>query len=357
MRQDCLLCERTSPNNLYCQEIYCPAEMSPTILDHGDWLGNIEIVKPMIVLRSAVLYEARHQQKKVLLKVAHPGPENRERLKREAEFLQQTQGKKEQTGHLPVLLPPYANTDIQRDAYGKVVLQGHLLYYCLFEHFAGEPLRDILAKNVQMWVYHIGWVMTNLAITVAFLQSKGKFHFGLSPDCVLMRLDEESDAPHILLFDLGIASERGSFAADWYPFFVHPAYTAPELTPPRAPQPGYAADVYGLGLVLYELLVGEPAFPYKVYSDEEVYDAVRHGRRVEMTRSEDVRKAADIAVRAVGTDVAARYQTAAEMTGALQEAFGEAPEKKRLLSVKMALFIAGALLVIVLLIVVAIIST
>src|SRR5215207_3460125 len=179
--------------------------MSPTVLEHGDWLGNIEIVKPMIVLRSAVLYEARHQQKKVLLKVAHPGPQNRERLKREAEFLQQTQGKKEQTGHLPALLPPYANTDIERDAYGKVVLQGHLLYYCLFEHFAGEPLRDILAKNVQMWVYHIGWVMTNLAITVAFLQSKGKFHFGLSPDCVLMRLDEESDAPHILLFDLGIA--------------------------------------------------------------------------------------------------------------------------------------------------------
>ena len=97
--------------------------MSPTILEHGDWLGNIEIVKPIIVLRASVLYEARHQHKKVLLKVAHPGPENRERLKREAEFLQQIQRLKERSEHLPVLLPPYPQTSIERDPYGKVVLR------------------------------------------------------------------------------------------------------------------------------------------------------------------------------------------------------------------------------------------
>lgn len=46
MKQVCLLCERTSPGgDLFCQETYCPAEMSPTILDHGDMLGDIEIVK------------------------------------------------------------------------------------------------------------------------------------------------------------------------------------------------------------------------------------------------------------------------------------------------------------------------
>ncbi|MCG8346235.1 MAG: protein kinase [Chloroflexales bacterium] len=357
MRQDCLLCERTSPNNLYCQEVYCPAEMSPPILNHGDWLGNIEIVKPIIVLRSAVLYEARYQQKKVLLKVAHPGPENRERLKREAEFLKQIRHEKEQPIHLPILMPPYANTTIERNAYGKVVLQGHLLYYCLFEHFAGEPLRDILAKNVQMWVYHIGWIVTNLAAAVAFLQSKGMYHFGLSPDCILVYLDDKSDVPRIQLFDFGIASDRDHFPSNWYRFFVHPAYTAPELIEPRTPRPSYATDVYGLGLVLYELLVGEPAFPYKVYSDDEVYDAVRRGRRIEMTRGEDVGKAADIAVKAIDLDGAKRYQTAAELTKALQEAFGEAPEKKRLLNARTIWFIVGAVFAVVLLIVFAIVSS
>ena len=38
------------------------------------------------------------------------------------------------------------------------------------------------------------FIVTSLAAAVAFLQSKGKFHFGLSPDCVLARLDGERDA-------------------------------------------------------------------------------------------------------------------------------------------------------------------
>src|SRR6266496_4377176 len=83
MKKVCLFCERTSPdNNLFCQETDCPAEMSPYILDYGEWLGDIEIIRPITVLRSSALYEARHNKQKVLLKVAHPGPEHTERLKR-----------------------------------------------------------------------------------------------------------------------------------------------------------------------------------------------------------------------------------------------------------------------------------
>src|SRR5688572_5479872 len=164
VKQDCLLCERSSPdNNLYCQEIYCPAEQSPTILEHGEWLGNIEIVKPIIVLRSSVLYEARYQKNRVLLKVAHPGVENRDRLVREAAFLRSIRNTKAPVHHFPLLLPPFVNTTLERNPYGKVVLRGHLLYYCLYEYFDGEALRDILTKNVQLWVYHIGWLMINLA--------------------------------------------------------------------------------------------------------------------------------------------------------------------------------------------------
>ena len=329
MKQDCLLCDRTSPdNNLYCQEIYCPAEMSPTILDNAEWLGNIEIVKPIIVLRSSVLYEGRQQKKSVLLKVAHPGPENRERLKRETQFLKQVQRGREQNEFLPVLLPPYGTTSAKQtdsDPYGKVVLRGHLLYYAVFEFFEGEPLRDILTKNLQLWVYPIGYIMIRLATAIAFLQSKGMYHYGLSPDCILVYLDQDTNAPSILLFDLGVVSDAQDLRTNWYPFVVHPAYTAPELIEPRTPQPNYATDVYGLGLVLYELLIGEPAFAYRLYSDEEVYDAVRQGRMARMSRTEDVRLAADLAVRAVDANPGARFATAAEMVTKLYEAFGDVP--------------------------------
>lgn len=357
MKQVCLLCGRTSlDSNLYCQEIYCPAEMSPIVLDYGEWLGDIEIIKPVIVLRSAVLYQARHQKKKVFLKVAHPGAENTERLKREAEFLKSLQLENKQREFLPVLLPPYANTTIQVDAYGKAMLRSHLLYFYLFEFANGEPLRDVLQKNPQLWINHVGWLMMNLASAVAILQGKGLFHFGLSPDSVLVRFEENPNVPRILLFDLGIVSDAQNLHSNWYLFFVPPTYTAPELINGQMARPEYATDVYGLGLTLYELLVGEPPFPHRLQSDNEVYRAVQRNRRVRMNRVEDVKPVADIALQAVDQQVARRQQSAAEMVEQLLAYFGQVPGKKqrRLPSLNTILIIVGATLAIAFLIALAV---
>jgi serine/threonine protein kinase len=332
VKQVCLLCERTSPdNNLYCQEVYCPAEMSPTILDYGEWMGDLEIIKPVMILRSSVLYEATHQKTKVFLKVAHPGEENKERLKREAEFLANIQANKQQNEFLPVLLPPYANTTIEDDAYGKTMLRGHLLYFCLFEYKPGEPLRDILTENPQLWINHAGWLMINLATAVNFLHRKGLFHYAISPDAVLVHFyetEEKFNAPSILLFDLGIASDANSIYSNWYPFVALPAYTAPELIDNQSIQPAYATDVYGLGLTLYEMLVGEPTFTYKLHSDEEVFEAIKRNYRIGMNRVEDVESIANIALQAVNDQIQNRQQDASVLVQQLSVYFGQVPGPK-----------------------------
>jgi serine/threonine protein kinase len=353
VKQVCLLCERTSPSgNLFCQETDCPAEMSPTILNHGDWLGDIEIVKPVIVLRAAVLYEAIHQKQKVYLKVAHPGHENKERLKREAELLRSIQGPLSFSKQLPQLLPPYANTTVRADAYGKVMLQGHLLYFLLFTYSEGEPLRHLLLKNPQLWLQHVGWLMAALATTVAYLQSKGIYHYGLSPDCVLVRFDAEQNAPRILLFDLGIASKEQELARNWYKFFIPPAYMAPELVDDRIVKPNYRTDVYGLGIMLYELLIGEPAFPYKLRSAAEIARAIGRQERPAKERMEHVEETvAHLAIQATHLQPDARHADAREMARVLLSQFGNLPEEKqsRLPSRRTILVVVGAILVIVLL--------
>ncbi|MEZ4864321.1 MAG: protein kinase [Caldilineaceae bacterium] len=352
MKQVCLLCERNSPSgNLFCQESYCPAEMSPTILNHGDWLGDIEIVKPVIVLRAAVLYEAIHQKEKVLLKVAHPGNENKERLKREAELLRSLQGGLRTVPHLPTLLPPYANTTLRTDAYGKSMLRGHLLYFCLFRYVEGEPLRHLLQKNPQLWIHHVGWIMSSLAATIAALQHKSIYHYGLSPDCLLVRFDEQHNAPRILLFDLGIAAKEQELAHWWYPFFAPPAYMAPELIDARNVQPDYRVDVYGLGITLYELLIGEPAFPYKLRSAAEIARAIARQERLPMNRMEDVDTVATIALQAVSPQAAARQPNARELARLLLNQFGPVPEEKqrRWPSRRTLLLIAAAAGIIILL--------
>jgi serine/threonine protein kinase len=358
MKQVCLLCERTSPDtNLYCQETYCPAEMSPSLLDYGEWLGDIEIVKPVSVLRSAVLYEATHQKQKVFLKVAHPGTENKERLKREAEFLRDIQLKKAQSKYLPKLLPPYASTTIKNDAYGKTMLHGHLLYFYLFEHVEGEPLRHILTENPQLWINHVCWIVISLAYATAFLHSKGLYHFGLTPEALLVRFDEKLNIPRILLFDLGVVSDAANLKANWHPFFVPPAYTAPELILANGKiRPEYATDVYGLGVTLYELLVGEPAFNFKLRSDTDVYRAVKRNQLVKMNRVEDVKTVADIAIQAVDQQISNRQQDATILAKQLLAYFGEVPDEKksRWPSLRTMLVIVAALLAIAFLIALAV---
>jgi len=348
----CLACGRTSPdNNLFCQETYCPAEMSPYILGYGEWLGDLEIIRPITVLRSSALYEARQNKQNVLLKVAHPGAEHTERLKREATFLRDIAADPKRDVSLPTILPAYANGTIEKDPYGRAMLGEHLLYFCLFQHFEGETLRDVLIKNPQLWIFHAGWIALHLASALAFLESKGRYHYGISPETLLVRFHEDATAPQVLLFDLGIASDRKQLKEHWYPTFVAPAYTAPELIG-SAPEPNYATDVYGLGLILYELLVGSPTFPFKLHSDAEVYEAVRREQRVRMSRFQDVYEVAVIATTAVNSDPSKRQQSAAELAQALLKTFGDTPppRTRRWPSTRATLMVTAILLAIAFLI-------
>jgi serine/threonine protein kinase len=330
--------------------------MSPNILGYGEWLGDIEIVKPVIVLRSSVLYEATHQKKKIFMKVAHPGTENKERLQREAEFLSHMQLTKDQNTLLPVILPPYAGTTIKADPFGKTMLKEHLLYFYLFDHFQAEPLRDILMKKPQLWINHVGWLISDLASALAHIHSKGIYHLGLSPESVLVRFDDDPNVPRILLFDLGIVSDATHVQKNWYPFGALPAYTAPELVNIQTFRPDYRTDVYGLGLTLYELLVGEPAFTFRLLSDTEVYRAVRRNQRVRMNRVEDVKAVADIALQAVDQQIARRQQDARVVAQQLKAYFGPVPGKKRSKwpSLRQILVIIAALLAIAFLLALAI---
>lgn len=361
MKQVCLTCERTaSDRNLFCQESYCPAEMAPTILEQGEWLGDIEIVKPVMLLRSSVLYEAMHQRRKVYLKVAHPGEAHKARLKREAEFLSALQLSRELPPTLPTLLPPYANTTLAKDVHGGTMLQGHLLYFCLFEHVEGETLRDLLIKNPQLWITHIGWMMISLASTLNLIHLKGHCHFGLCPDGILVHFDETQvpSVPRILLADLGIVSDKTLLPTTWYPTCVAPAYTAPELLNGRSGGASldYRADVYGLGLVLYELLIGQPAFTYKLHSDAEVVAAVKRSHRLKMNRLNDVTRVATLALQSTHVESGQRAAYVADIAEQLVSLFGEVPppKKRRLPRLNSVFVVIAALLTIAFLIAVTV---
>jgi serine/threonine protein kinase len=228
----------------------CPAENAPIRLRAGDFLGEIKIVKWLATLPAATLYHAQQSETAVLLKVAHHTHEDK--LKREALFLQN-----HTHPALPHLLPAHSDTSLITHPYGKSAHRGQILTYILFEESQAQPLREILLRNPQPWYRLTGWLMVNLADVLGYLHDCGLYHLSLSPDLLLVRFDNQN-VPRPLLVDLGVAAAYEDTTRYWRPQYVPTGYIAPEI---RQRQPvSESTDVYGLGLMLYELLAGQPAY-------------------------------------------------------------------------------------------------
>jgi serine/threonine protein kinase len=329
MKQVCLLCERTSVDgNLYCQEQHCQAEQAPRVLGYGERLGHIEIVKPVTILRTGVVYEAAQDGQKIFIKVANIGAEHTDRLKREAAFAHDLARARKTHRNLPIWVPPYAYTSVRpahatrtgqtgpaAAPYGRALLGSQLVYYYLFKYFDGESLRDILTKQPQLWIDHIGWIVIQAAEALTVLHQRGYLHCGLSPETILVNFETKSNVPALLLCDLGMVSQPQDVGQHWGGFRgvapVPPAYTAPELLRQLHGTIHYPADVYGLGLLLYELLAGQPRFPFRLKNDALVQrgvEAARPGK--DMPRIDDVlnSRIVEITMNAIDPDPAQRFK-------------------------------------------------
>ncbi|MEI6042879.1 MAG: protein kinase [Chloroflexota bacterium] len=337
MKQVCLMCGRGADDrNLYCQEAACPAEKSPLIFEHGEKLADIEILKPVIVLRASTIYKANWQNKLVYLKIAHEGQKHTTRLIREATLLQRVT--EPELYFLPHLQLPYPGA---KEPYGRVVVQNQQLFYYIFDYVEGEPLSEVLARNPQPWIYHTCSIVSDLASSISLLQSLGVCHLALNPEMVLVNFTSTSrsetisptstrkpEVATILLLDLGIATLQAEASGQWYPGISHPAYTAPELLNEAYPSVSYRTDVYGLGLILYEMLIGQPAYPARLLDDKALTRVVREGKPVPMNRNKDVSPVAKIAERAILPDPNSRQAHASELSQNLKSTFKKIPSEK-----------------------------
>jgi serine/threonine protein kinase len=247
--KECGLCRRSRiDDNLWCQEKQCPAETAPLRLRPGDRMGEIEIVQWLTTLPSATLYKARRGAALVLLKVAHPGYEDK--LKREALFLRANTHPV-----LPQLLPALSGASLEEQPYGKAAAYGRIVYFTTFAFVEGQMLREVLDRDPQPWYLTTGWLVAGLADGLAFLNGGGLMHLCLSPEVVLVRFDREG-VPRPLLTDLGVACNYEDIPRYWRPAYVPHPYAAPELLEGEVVGP--ATDVYGIGGLLFEMLAGRP---------------------------------------------------------------------------------------------------
>lgn len=137
----------------------------------------------------------------------------------------------------------------------------------VFAYVRGKPLTDWCSQP-QPWSW-VRVVAQQTLEALAYAHGRGVIHRDLKPSNVL--LSGSGEEPWINLLDFGIASWQGRDApAPDEPVPGTRAYMAPEQAVGPTGDLGPWTDLYALGVVLTELLLGELPFPGS--TDDEVWD-------------------------------------------------------------------------------------
>jgi serine/threonine-protein kinase len=138
------------------------------------------------------------------------------------------------------------------------------------EYVEGAALSDVIEEQERLSPERAGYVAAQIGMALNAAHSIGVVHRDLSPINILLT-DAEGHADSVKVLDFGLSrltdptEEDGSQLTAVGVRIGTPYYMAPEYIEEYALD--HRADLYSLGIVLYEMLVGEPPFtgrPYKV---------------------------------------------------------------------------------------------
>lgn len=137
-----------------------------------------------------------------------------------------------------------------------LVVEGDLLALVM-DLVDGPDLHRYLRENGPLTPVAAALLTAQIADALAASHADGVVHRDLKPANVL--LDERNGEMHPMLTDFGIARLADSPGLTrTHEFVGTPAYVAPESAEGR-PQTS-AVDIYGAGILLYELVTGRPPF-------------------------------------------------------------------------------------------------
>jgi len=136
--------------------------------------------------------------------------------------------------------------------------------YLALEYCSNGSLRGVLEKAGRLDPWTAGVVAYQIASALAYLHSKGIVHRDLKPENVLFTGDgllKVSDF-NIAKFTSAATAGRSSGVHGYTP-----GYAAPEQIFADMVRTGPYTDIWALGVMLYEMLVGEPPFDPVNYAD------------------------------------------------------------------------------------------
>ncbi|WP_460456267.1 protein kinase domain-containing protein [Arenimonas alkanexedens] len=190
------------------------------------------------------------------------------------------------------------------------------VYYLAAEYIPGGTLKERIADG-ELSVAHVLDIATDIAQGLDFAHEKGFVHRDVKPGNVLFRKDGR-----VVLADFGIAKAMdGSNSSTVAGASIGtPDYMSPEQA--RGEPVDGRSDLYSLGTVLYEMLVGAP--PYQAGDPFTV--ALMHVTHPVPTLPAPHEWLQPVLDRLMAKDAGQRYNTGAAFIEALHQRLATAPE-------------------------------
>jgi serine/threonine-protein kinase len=194
-------------------------------------------------------------------------------------------------------------------------------YYLLMELLEGESLETRLARLGRLSAQAACDILLPCTEALGAAHQAGIVHRDLKPSNIfLCRIEGRAgELPKVLDFGISKLSPEGH---DLSPVTTTtrtvigtPLYMAPEQMRGHPAEPRF--DIYALGVVLYELVAGQPPFECDTFADLVFKIIEAQPTRLDQLANVDA-GFAEIVARAMARDVDARYATMAEFAEALR---------------------------------------
>ena len=226
-----------------------------------------------------------------------PDPSLAERFVREAQLIAQLEH--------PSIVPIY-----------KVGRRTDVLYIVM-RCVDGPSLRQVLEQNRRLSVSDAARIARQVADALAYAHGEGVVHRDIKPDNIL--IDHKTGV--VLVTDFGIAKAAQAAKAGSGPLTTEgmvigtPQYMSPEQAA-GDPVDG-RSDIYSLGVVLYQMLVGEPPFDGESSASVLAKQLTVPPPPLRRARGDVPPELAEIVGRTLEKDPARRFQSAADLSHAL----------------------------------------
>ncbi len=270
----------------------------------GNVIDKYEILQKVGEGGMAVVYRGRHLTlgRDVAVKVLHPhlssSSRNRKRFAREARAI-------EHLDHANILrIFDYSGVDSED-------------CYIVTEFIDGVTVAEFMVERRRLPSEAVAIIGICLAAALDYAHGQGIIHRDLKPENVMIRRDGV-----LKLTDFGIARflEEGQMTMTGA-LVGSPAYMSPEQAMEHPLDP--RSDLFSLGTVLFYMISGE--LPFSGSNPSVILRNIIEGNRPDMQEvaPDASPHVADVIERLMQTEPANRFQTAAEVRDALQDACRE----------------------------------